>query len=393
MSSLAARVAPGGPEPLVSSLPEWRPDEPDPGPLWSSLPEPPDEPEPLVPDDDEPLEPLPEMVEPIATAAVDGLGGAGPAAPAARERGLGVAPGAGGALRGVRAGRARGRRGHHGGRGSLPARAALAPPRRRGGGRGDARRRRGVLDLVHDRGRGDRAAGDHRDGAGLRQRRAEAGGRPAGGELGHAGGERLDALRGGEPVHERHRRDRGGRGAQRGAGAVDELADAARRQPELLGDLLLAAAVDGDGEQRLALALGQGGEAREGVPEERAALGELRRTTDALERLAQLVVVVAVDPQGVQRRVVDDPVEPRPQLAHVVAAPQGGPGRHERLLQRVLRPRPPTAAGGCGAGAACGSAPRSPRTPARGRRARAATRRSSLWVRRRVTEAGVMVLW
>src|SRR3712207_7176412 len=49
-----------------------------------------------------------------------------------------------------------------------------------------------------------------------------------------------------------------------------------------------------------------------------AALGQLGRTARSLQRLAQLVVVVAVDAQRVQRGVVDDPVEPGPQLADLV---------------------------------------------------------------------------
>src|SRR3712207_1661855 len=70
-----------------------------------------------------------------------------------------------------------------------------------------------------------------------------------------------------------------------------------------------------------------------------AALGQLGRTARSLQRLAQLVVVVAVDAQRVQRGVVDDPVEPGPQLADLVAAEQRRPRRHEGLLEGVLRTR------------------------------------------------------
>jgi hypothetical protein len=120
---------------------------------------------------------------------------------------------------------------------------------------------------------------------------------------------------------------------------VDELPHGAGRHPELLRNLLLAAALDGDGQQRLALALRQGGEPGERVPHERAALGELGRPADAFERLPQLVVVVPVHAQRVQRGVVDDPVEPGAQVVHVVAAAEARPRRHEPLLQGVLRPR------------------------------------------------------
>ena len=119
-------------------------------------------------------------------------------------------------------------------------------------------------------------------------------------------------------------------------------AHAAGREPQVGRDLVLRAALDGDREQRLALALGQRGEPRQRALDHRPVLHDLRRTVARVargEQLAQLLVVVARRPQRVQRRVVDDPVEPRPQRLHVVAAPQRRPRGHERLLQRVLRAR------------------------------------------------------
>ena len=191
--------------------------------------------------------------------------------------------------------------------------------------------------IVHDRGARHRSARDHRDGARLGERRAPTG----------AGDQLADARRdvaapgpgGRQPGRQRQRHDRGRRGAQRRARAVDELAHRVLREPQLLGDLVLRAPLDRDPQQRVALAVRERGQSGERPPHHRPALGQLRRPAAALERLAQLVVVVAHRTAGVQRGVVDDPVQPGPQLAHVVTAPQRRPGGEERLLERVLGPR------------------------------------------------------
>jgi hypothetical protein len=53
----------------------------------------------------------------------------------------------------------------------------------------------------------------------------------------------------------------------------------------------------------------------------------------------ELRVVIARAAQLVERGAVDDPVQPRAQVAHLVAALQRPPGREMRLLQRVLGAR------------------------------------------------------
>ena len=71
-----------------------------------------------------------------------------------------------------------------------------------------------------------------------------------------------DVAREGDPVGDRGGGQRGGGGAQRRAGAVDEPADRAVGQPERAGDVLVALALDGGAQERLALQLGQAREAR-----------------------------------------------------------------------------------------------------------------------------------
>jgi hypothetical protein len=74
---------------------------------------------------------------------------------------------------------------------------------------------------------------------------------------------------------------------------VDELTHRAVGETELLCDLVLRAALDRDLQQRLALALGQRREPGERLANDRAALGQLRRPAAAVQRVAQLLVVVA----------------------------------------------------------------------------------------------------
>jgi hypothetical protein len=81
---------------------------------------------------------------------------------------------------------------------------------------------------------------------------------------------------------------------------VDELAHGAVGEPELLGDLFLRAALDGHPQQRLALALRQRGQGSQGVAHDRAALELLLGRVADLHRLAQLGVIVAAAPQGLQ---------------------------------------------------------------------------------------------
>ncbi len=141
------------------------------------------------------------------------------------------------------------------------------------------------------------------------------------------------------PRGERQRHDRGRRGAQRQPRPVDELADRAFGDAQLARHLVLAAALDRDPQQRLALALRQGREARQRLPHDRAALHLLLGRRPAAQRVLELRVVVAGDAQLVQRGVVDDPVQPRAQVAHLIAALECAPGGQVRLLARVLGAR------------------------------------------------------
>jgi hypothetical protein len=120
---------------------------------------------------------------------------------------------------------------------------------------------------------------------------------------------------------------------------VHELPHGAVGEAQLVGDLVLRTALDGDLQQRLALALRQRCQPGERLAQHRGVLGQLGRAAVARERVAQLLVVVAGRAQGVERRVLHDPVQPRLQLAHVVAAAQRAPGGDERLLERVLGAR------------------------------------------------------
>ena len=142
-----------------------------------------------------------------------------------------------------------------------------------------------------------------------------------------------------QPGHERQRDDRRGGGAQAGPGTVHELAHRPAGEPQVARDLLLAGALQRRAQQRVALALGQGGDRRQRLAHDLPALELVRRTAGGPQRLGQRLVVVAGHPQRVQGRVARDPEQPRPQLAHLVAAPQAAPGRDERLLEGIFRPR------------------------------------------------------
>ncbi len=212
---------------------------------------------------------------------------------------------------------------------------------------GDEPHRRGVIvawvmarrgDDVGDPRRNQRGRG-HRNGADLDRGRDPAGaGR--GDELGHAPGRLLvRGRRAQQPVHERHRGDGGHARAQRAAGSVHELAQRAVGETQLGRDLGVRAALDGDRQQRFALALGQPCDAGQGLTDHVAALGVLSHRARALKRLVQLVVVIARALQPGGRRVVGDAVQPPPQLPHLGARAQRGPGVDERLLEGVLGAR------------------------------------------------------
>ncbi len=148
------------------------------------------------------------------------------------------------------------------------------------------------------------------------------------------------------------RGERGGSGAQPRAGAVHQASHGAVAQAERSCGFLVAAALDRRHHDGLALHLRQRGHRLERVvcqqprvdvvaPRERA-----RSRGEGVDGLVHAQARAAV---GVQRRVVDDPVEPGTRLADVAVLAQRDPGAREGLLQDVLgavigQPEPPAVA-------------------------------------------------
>ena len=199
--------------------------------------------------------------------------------------------------------------------------------------RSPRRRRARLLVVVDDHRRGDRRGRDHRDGAGLRRQRTRPGARD---ELRDpVGRRRARPRRARGPAGERQRHDRGRRGAQRQPRPVHELAHGALAHAELARHFALGPALDRDPQQRLALAHRQRGQPGQRVPR---VLAPLHLVDRHRQPIGELRVVVARRAQRVQRRVVDDPVQPRPQIADLVTALQRTPRRQERLLDGVLGP-------------------------------------------------------
>ena len=224
--------------------------------------------------------------------------------------------------------------------GAAPARAAVAlgaaSLARRASRRGPSGRGRLVGDPVTTRARRPRCPRARPRGLG--ERRAYRRRRPRARRRARRGRRaRRPARR--QPARERQRDQRRGGGPQARPRAVHELAHGAVREPQVLGHLVLRAALDGDLQQRLALALGERRQSGQRLAHHRAALGQLGGPAVAVQRVVELLVVIAGRAPGVERRVVDDPVQPRPQLAHLVAAPQRAPRGDERLLQSVLGAR------------------------------------------------------
>ena len=140
------------------------------------------------------------------------------------------------------------------------------------------------------------------------------------------------------PDGDRRRRHGGCGGPERRSGAVHELADGAVGEAEVVGDLSAAVAADRRAQQRLALVARQRRHTGEGLAHHGASLEVRLRAARRTQRLGELVVVVACPLERVQRRVLGDPVEPGPQVAHLRALLQRGPRLQEGLLERVLGP-------------------------------------------------------
>jgi hypothetical protein len=186
--------------------------------------------------------------------------------------------------------------------------------------------------------RGHGAARQHGHGAGLR-RPCGAARRARGHQLGDPLAHRLAARAGGgEPGRERERHH-GGRGHADGRPrAVHELADGVAREPQVARHLVLPLALDRGPQQRVALAIRQRGDGGQRPVHERPPLDLLLWARGRRQRVDELVEVLAGHAQLVERGVAHDPVQPRPQLADLVAAPERRPGRYEGELERVLGP-------------------------------------------------------
>jgi hypothetical protein len=153
---------------------------------------------------------------------------------------------------------------------------------------------------------------------------------PAGGQFADAFG--ADALaRAGHPGEQRRRGERGDGGTQGGASAVEKSPDSTVADAQRGGNLFVAVASESGAEDDLALHLrerchvGDGlaqGETAGQVGVDRGGLGEVQ-VIQIDGEVRAIAGGVAGDVHG---GVVGNAVEPRPQLAHLRAAAQGGPG-------------------------------------------------------------------
>ena len=174
-----------------------------------------------------------------------------------------------------------------------------------------------------------RGAGRHDHDGDLGQHRSAARGRE---HLGGVGAERQ------HPQQRPREQGRGGL-ADRAAGAVGELADRAGAHAEVGRDPLVAVAVDRVPDDHLALLGRQRADRSDHAAEALAGGDHLVGPLDAVEPLRELVQPGLRIARDVERRVVRDPVEPRPQRRRhprVVVARQRRVGVDERLLHGVL---------------------------------------------------------
>ena len=143
----------------------------------------------------------------------------------------------------------------------------------------------------------------------------------------------------GDPDGQRDGSD-GGRGRpQLHPRAANELADAGVAHAEVAGHVGVRAAVDGDGEQSLTLALGELADALDREPELFALLvGGFGAETEVV-RFDERRVAVLGALHRVDRPVVDDPVEPGLEVTYFGAGPQGVPGVEEGRLDYLLGAR------------------------------------------------------
>jgi hypothetical protein len=140
----------------------------------------------------------------------------------------------------------------------------------------------------------------------------------------------------GQPSDNRCRGDGCGGGTERRAGPIDESAHRTIAQPERRGHLFVAVAFDRSPYQRVALELRQCGKAGERLAHSDPPLEVGVRCGRALERLAELLVVIAGGAERVDGRVVDDAVQPRPRVSHLGAVLERQPSLQQTLLHSVV---------------------------------------------------------
>jgi hypothetical protein len=138
------------------------------------------------------------------------------------------------------------------------------------------------------------------------------------------------------PSQKRCQGDRRGGGTQRRACAIDESAHGTIAEPQRRGHLLVAVARDRSPQEGVALHLRQRGEAGESLTHRDPPLEVPVRGGCALERLAELLVVVTGGTERVDGGVVNDAEQPRPCVSHFGAALECQPGLQQTLLDRVV---------------------------------------------------------
>jgi hypothetical protein len=193
--------------------------------------------------------------------------------------------------------------------------------------------------IVDDDGTGDDGSrGEHGEGAFSEQADPET---AAGCEFADVLGD--DALAGtGYPGDERRRSDGGDRGAQGGAGAVEEAPHGSVTDAQRSGHLLVAVPGKCGAKDDLALHVRKGSHVGEGLAQVQAA-GEVGLeddgslgTGDAVEVKRKAAAVASTVASQIDGGVVGDAIEPRAELAHRSATAQCGPGLKERLLDDIF---------------------------------------------------------
>jgi hypothetical protein len=143
------------------------------------------------------------------------------------------------------------------------------------------------------------------------------------------------------PGEQRRRGERGDRGTQGGPGAVEQSPDGTVADAQCSGDLFVTVPSESSAEDHLALHVGKGSHVGEGIAQGQTT-GQIGFDSDGLSerQLVQIDGEARAIAGGVtseiDRGIVGNAVEPRPQLAYLRTATQRGPGLQERLLDNVF---------------------------------------------------------